>query len=169
MLNSHPSATALQRREHIARLVRSERVQSQDQLQRRLRQLGVTVAQPTLSRDLSALGVVKSPAGYVAADAVTGPVVPEDQREDRLARALREFGLSVRAAGSLVVVRTPPAGAHPMARALDEAGLDDVAGTIAGDDTVFVAAADSAAAGRLARRLSAALGTRRPAPRRARA
>ncbi|HEU4438161.1 MAG TPA: arginine repressor, partial [Methylomirabilota bacterium] len=74
-----------------------------------------------------------------------------------LARAVAEFVLSVRAAASLVVVRTPPAGAHPLARALDEADLPDVVGTIAGDDTVFVATAGPAAALRLERRLRAPL------------
>ena len=59
----------------------------------------------------------------------------------------------MRAAASLVVVRTPPAGAHPLARALDEADLPDVIGTIAGDDTVFVATSGPTAALRLERRL----------------
>lgn len=97
------------------------------------------------------------------------PLAPAAMRQEQLHRTLREFALSVRAAGSLVVVRTPPAGAHPMARALDEADLTDVAGTIAGDDTVFLATPGAAAAGRLARRLSAAVEGRRPAPRRAHA
>jgi transcriptional regulator of arginine metabolism len=65
--------------------------------------------------------------------------------------------LSVRAAASLVVIRTPPAGAHPLARALDEADLPDLVGTIAGDDTVFVAATGPTAALRLERRLRAPL------------
>ncbi len=71
--------------------------------------------------------------------------------------------LSVRAASSLVVVRTPPAGAHPLARALDEADLPEVVGTIAGDDTVFVAATGPATARLLERRLRAPLGARKGA------
>ena len=71
--------------------------------------------------------------------------------------------LSVRAASSLVVIRTPPAGAHPLARALDEADLPEVVGTIAGDDTVFVAASGPAAARLLERRLRAPLGARQRA------
>jgi transcriptional regulator of arginine metabolism len=74
-----------------------------------------------------------------------------------------EFVVSVRAAASLVVVRTPPAGAHPLARALDEADLPEVVGTIAGDDTVFVAATGPAAARLLERRLRAPLGGRKRA------
>ena len=63
--------------------------------------------------------------------------------------------LSIRPAGSLVVVKTPPASAHPVARALDEAQLAGVAGTIAGDDTVFVATPGDGAARALARRMAA--------------
>lgn len=169
MENIHSTRTTLQRRAAIARLVRAERVHSQEELQQRLRRQGITVAQPTLSRDLRSLGLLKSATGYVVPDPAPAPFVPADRRQDVLDRTLREFVLSARAAGSLVVVRTPPAGAHPVARALDESDVADVVGTIAGDDTVFVATAGAAAAGRLARRLSSALGSRRSAPRRARA
>lgn len=169
MENIHVPGTALRRRDAIVRLVSSERVRSQEDLQRRLRRRGILVAQPTLSRDLRSLGLVKSPSGYMAPAPAPSPLAPAAMRQEQLHRTLREFALSVRAAGSLVVVRTPPAGAHPVARALDEADLTDVAGTIAGDDTVFLATPGAAAAGRLARRLSAAVEGRRPAPRRAHA
>jgi transcriptional regulator of arginine metabolism len=130
-------------------------VRSQEDLQRRLRRQGIVVAQPTLSRDLRALGLAKTAVGYVAA-APPAPA-PAEAREGLLDRAMSVFVLSVRAAGSLVVVRTPPAGAHPLARALDEALLPDVVGTIAGDDTVFVATPGPSAALRLERRLRAPL------------
>lgn len=139
------------RRQAILAVVGKGGVRSQDDLQRRLRRRGILVAQPTLSRDLKALGLAKTPTGYVAAP---GPAsVPAEARQDTLDRAVAEFVLSVRAAASLVVVRTPAAGAHPLARALDEALLPDVVGTIAGDDTVFVATPGPSAALRLERRL----------------
>jgi transcriptional regulator of arginine metabolism len=130
-------------------------VRSQEDLQRRLRRQGIVVAQPTLSRDLKALGLAKAPTGYVTAPAPA--FVPAEARQGTLDRALGEFVLSVRAAASLVVIRTPPAGAHPLARALDETELSDVIGTIAGDDTVFVATPGPSAALRLERRLRAPL------------
>jgi transcriptional regulator of arginine metabolism len=143
------------RRQAILTVVGEGGVRSQDDLQRRLRRRGILVAQPTLSRDLKALGLAKTPTGYVAAP---GPAsVPVEARQEALDRAVAEFVLSVRAAASLVVVRTPAAGAHPLARALDEALLPDVVGTIAGDDTVFVATPGPAAALRLERRLRAPL------------
>lgn len=156
----------LRRRNEILALVREGAVHSQEELQRQLRRRGVVVAQPTLSRDLRALGLAKSAAGYVAPPA--GVFVPADARHAALDRTLREFTLEVRAAASLVVLRTPPAGAHPLARALDEADLGEVMGTIAGDDTVFVATPGPSAALRLERRFRAALTPRR-APERARA
>ena len=113
------------------------------------------MAQPTLSRDLKDLGLAKTAGGYVVpggeASATEGDL--RTRREERLERALREWVLGVKAAGNLVVVKTPPAAAHPVARALDEAALEGVVGTIAGDDTIFLAAATVAAAQRLARRL----------------
>ncbi|HSB43055.1 MAG TPA: arginine repressor [Methylomirabilota bacterium] len=139
------------RRREILALVGRGGVRSQEELQRRLRQRGIRVAQPTLSRDLKALGLAKTPTGYVAHPA--GAFVPAEARVAALDRAVGEFVLSVRAAASLVVVRTPPAGAHPFARAVDEAELPEVVGTIAGDDTVFVAATGLAAARRIERRL----------------
>lgn len=143
------------RRQAILAVVGEGGVRSQEDLQRRLRRRGILVAQPTLSRDLKALGLAKTPTGYVAAPAAA--FVPVEARQGTLDRAVGEYVLSVRAAASLVVVRTPPAGAHPLARALDEAALPDVVGTIAGDDTVFVATPGPSAALRVERRLRAPL------------
>ena len=153
-MNTYPVGHGNRRRQAILALVDEGGVRSQEDLQRRLKRRGIEVAQPTLSRDLKALGLAKTPAGYVTA---AGTFVPAEAREGALARAVAGFALSVRAAASLVVVRTPPAGAHPLARALDEAELPDVVGTIAGDDTVFVATPGPTAALRLERRLRAPL------------
>lgn len=145
----------MRRRHEILRVVREGAVRSQEEIQRRLRRRGIAVAQPTLSRDLKALGLAKTPAGYVTPGGVA--FVPAHMRHQVLDRLLGESVLSVQAAASLVVIRTPPAGAHPLARALDEADLGPVVGTVAGDDTVFVATPGAAAARRLERRLRAAL------------
>lgn len=155
-MNSH--ATALRRRDEILKLIRDGAVHSQEELQHRLARRGIDVAQPTLSRDLKDLGLAKTSGGYVVpGEESTTEVELRARSGERLERALREWVLGVRAAGNLVVVRTPPAAAHPVARALDEAALDGVVGTIAGDDTIFLAAATVAAANRLARRLEPGL------------
>jgi transcriptional regulator of arginine metabolism len=149
-------------------VVRDGRPRSQEDLQQRLAARGIVVAQPTLSRDLRALGFVKTPTGYatgvgpVAPDRLAAAPGPAPRRagaiQESAARALRDFALSVQAAGSLVVVRTPPAAASTVARALDEAALPGVVGSIAGDDTIFLATDGPLAARRIERRLLAPLG-----------
>jgi transcriptional regulator of arginine metabolism len=155
-MNIHSPAAVLRRREEILRIVDQEAIHSQEALAERLSARGWKVAQPTLSRDLRELGLAKSPRGYARPGAAP-PDALRAQRESNLAnldRTVREFVLSVTPAGTLVVLRTPPAGAHPVARALDEAALPEVIGTIAGDDTIFLAAASPPKAQRLARRLA---------------
>src|SRR5262245_43906765 len=159
MQNIYSTGDGVRRRSEILRLVEAGGLRSQEAIRRGLRQRGIAVAQPTLSRDLKALGLAKTPAGYVTSP--SGQFVPAERRHQALERALREFALSVRVAASLVVIRTPPAGAHPLARVLDEADVDDVVGTIAGDDTVFVATPGPAVALRLENKLRAPLARRR--------
>jgi transcriptional regulator of arginine metabolism len=156
-VNSYSTGPTLRRRQAILGLVRSGSVRSQEDLQARLRRQGIAVAQPTLSRDLKALGLAKTAAGYhLPSDPPTGDGA--GTAAAALDRVLRELALDVRAAGSLVVVRTPPAAASTVARALDEAGLPDLVGTVAGDDTVFLATPGPQPAERLERRLVAPLG-----------
>jgi transcriptional regulator of arginine metabolism len=156
-MNSY--ATALRRRDEILKLIRDGAVHSQEELQHRLARRGIDVAQPTLSRDLKDLGLAKTAAGYVVPGAEASATDGElkARREERLERALREWVLGVETAGNLVVLKTPPAAAHPVARALDEAALEGAVGTIAGDDTIFLAAATDSVAQRLARRLESGL------------
>jgi len=156
-MNEHRDPGSLRRQEAIVDLARSGTVRSQAEFQHLLRKRGIVVAQPTLSRDLRELGLAKTPSGYLVPQGQITQFAPAATRETRLQRALRGSALSVQAAGSLVIVRTPPAAAHPVARALDEAELAGVVGTIAGDDTVFVATAGDSAARALARRLAASL------------
>ena len=155
-MSEYPDGS-LQRRQTILELIRSVTVRSQIDLQQRLRKRGIAVAQPTLSRDLRELGLAKTPRGYVAPDDGVRHFAPARMRAAKLDRTLRGFAISIRAAGSLVVVTTPSAAAQPVARALDEAGVPDVVGTIAGDDTVFVATPSDRAARALARRLTTSL------------
>lgn len=155
-MNNTTAGAAPHRREEILRILREGGVRSQEELAHRLKSRGFVVAQPTLSRDLKDLSVVKTPQGYAVSEDASGMADPR-RREERLTRALRELVVSVEVAGTLVVLRTPPAEAHPVARAIDEAGVAGVAGTIAGDDTIFLAAKSVAAATAVARRLLAPL------------
>ena len=121
------------RQGQILKLVSDGTVTSQDELRRLLVQKGVRVTQATLSRDLQELNLVKTPEGYRVLETGGG-----EAAEPRLARALREFLLDVRGAQNLLVLRTPPGGAQPLAAAFDAGRLEEVVGTVAGDDTVLV-------------------------------
>ncbi len=122
------------RQGQILKLIASEAITSQDELRRRLAQMRLRVTQATLSRDFHELKVVKTAAGYKPLTAVNG----EAAALPPLARALREFLLDLRPASNLLVLKTPPGGAQPLAAAVDAERLKEIAGTIAGDDTVLV-------------------------------
>jgi transcriptional regulator of arginine metabolism len=128
------SATKTFRHGQILRLVSSERISNQEDLRRRLAQQRMRVTQATLSRDLQELKLVKTREGY-RADAA----MPEEAAAvPPLTRALREFLLDIRPAENLLVLKTPPSGAQPLAAAVDAAKFPEIAGTIAGDDTVLI-------------------------------
>src|SRR5271169_6833526 len=104
------------RQGQILKLLTGEAVASQDDLRRQLIHLGVRVTQATLSRDLRELRLVKTVDGYkplAAAKADDAPPVPA------LARALKEFLLDIRPAQNMLVLKTPPGGAQPLAAAVD--------------------------------------------------
>jgi transcriptional regulator of arginine metabolism len=151
-VNINATGNALRRRDEILRLVREAPVRSQEELASLLSARGYSVAQPTLSRDLKDLGLAKSASGYVVPE--TAPAGAPGRALERLSRVLREFTVTIAPAASLVVVKTSAAGADPVARALDEWDDPNVSGTIAGEDTVFVATPGTAEAGALCRRLT---------------
>ena len=75
------------------------------------------------------------------------------ERKDRLRKLFRDLPVEIREAGLLLVIRTLPGSAHAIAAALDRARWPEVAGSIAGDDTLFVAFTDRNSLGRVRRRL----------------
>src|ERR1051325_2706256 len=153
-MNIHAHGEILRRREDILRIIREQSVHSQDALLAALRKHGFKVTQPTLSRDLHEIGVAKSPNGYVAPGdlAAVTPIagfIPQERREERFEQLGGDHVLAAEAADNLVVIKTPVAAAQPVASAIDAAPLDDVLGTIGGDDTIFVALRTAAAADRV--------------------
>jgi transcriptional regulator of arginine metabolism len=145
------------RREVVARLIRGGRIATQDELLWLLRRAGFRATQATLSRDLARLGArrVSRPEGGTSYELAEGP--PGDGLD-----ALRALVAAIAANRSLVVVRTHPGSAPAVARAIDLMNLPEILGTIAGDDTVFVAPARERRARALAARLAEAFGA--PAP-----
>ena len=165
--------TALKRRDEILRLVRQQPVHSQEELLELLAQRGHDVTQPTLSRDLRELGLVKTPSGYAnPAEFAARPVaplafIPADVRTSKLDVTIRDYVISAAIAGTMVVIKTPAAEAQPLAHAFDETDVPGVVGTLGGDDTIFVACTSAKTAAALVRRINAL--TAAPAPRRRRA
>ena len=133
------------RQARIVAVLSSASVHSQTELATLLAADGIEVTQATLSRDLEELGAVKL-RGVAGGPGVY--VVPEDGSPvravcggtGRLARLLGELLVSTDATGNLAVLHTPPGAADYLASAIDRAALPYVVGTIAGDDTIFVAA-----------------------------
>lgn len=129
-MNSHKTF----RHGQILRLVNDQPINSQNDLRRRLAGQRLRVTQATLSRDLQELRLIKTQHGYKQAAAVSEDPTPVPL----LARALGEFLLDIRPAENLLVLKTPPSGAQPLAAAVDGAKFPEIAGTIAGDDTILI-------------------------------
>ena len=138
----------------VLSLIGRKRLGTQQDLLEALEAAGCRVTQATVSRDIRELGLAKErdPLGrqrYVA------PGARRDEPRATLDSLLRQFGRSATAAGNIVVVQCEIGAAPAIARALDRVGHDLVVGTLAGDDTLLVIAADAARARRLARELDA--------------
>ncbi|HYI40542.1 MAG TPA: arginine repressor [Allosphingosinicella sp.] len=140
------------RQKAIADLIRSEPLGSQEEVTARLGGLGFSVTQATVSRDLDQMGAVKVKRGGALSYALPDQAGANDWAAARLQRILTEWLLSIEPAGNLLVLKTPPGSAHLLGVALDQARLDEVAGTISGDDTLFVALKDGVDAGVMASR-----------------
>jgi transcriptional regulator of arginine metabolism len=143
-----------QRQHRIARLLAAHPVTSQGQLVDLLAADGVVATQATVSRDLEELGAVK--VRMAGAEPVYAVPEFEDRiaPEEHLKRVFGDWVVEVAHSGNLVVVRTPPGSAHVVASAVDRAALRDIIGTVAGDDTILVVAAERVGGAKVARRLS---------------
>ncbi len=134
-----------QRQHRIAKLLDDHAVSSQAQLVEILAADGVPVTQATLSRDLEDMGAVKVrvPGGqtlYALPELATERIAPEDH----LRRVLSDWVVEVAHSANVVVLHTPPGCAHVVGSAIDRSGLDEVLGTVAGDDTLLLVASERA-------------------------
>jgi transcriptional regulator of arginine metabolism len=138
----------LYRRNQILELLHHETVATQEELRRKLARRGIQVTQATVSRDIEELGLVKTREGYRLPEAPE-PAPPQPP----LSIVLKEFVREVCQASNLVIVKTHPGNAHTVAVVLDAEQWPEVAGTVAGDDTIFVATARARDAARLRKKL----------------
>ena len=147
------SVTKAERHRQIVELVRNRVIRTQEELVEALRTMDLDVTQATVSRDLHELGVLRihdqDGTRYVATVADADPVTAAA----RLRTAVREHVRTLEFIGNIGVIRTRPSSAPLVASAIDHGNFDEVAGTLAGDDTVIVVARSP----RAARSLSAQL------------
>ena len=125
----------LYRRTQILKLLRTDPEVTQEELRRKLAKRGIQVTQATVSRDMEELGLVKTRSGYRLPDEA-GPAAPV---QPTLQIILKEFLREVGLASNLVVLKTHPGDAQPVAAVLDSQEWPEIVGTVAGDDTVLVA------------------------------
>jgi len=140
------------RQKAILDLVRNREIASQEELLQQLLARKIDVSQSTLSRDIQELGLAKTGGIYavVGADSTQGS-------DDSVRRILREFLNEVAVAQNLVVLKTGVANASTVSLAIDNAGWPEVVGSLAGDDTVFVAVRTTKESQELKRRIMALL------------
>ena len=126
------------RQQAILRLVRDRAISTQSELVEALREEGHDVVQTTISRDIQELGLtkVRAPSGRLV---YAAPGADDADRLRAIGVAMRRYATGVERAGSLVVVTTPSGYASALAQAIDEGGHPGIAGTIAGDNTIFIA------------------------------
>jgi len=129
----------------ILQLVRQQAISTQSELVEALRAAGYDVVQTTVSRDVGELGLVKvrAPSGRLI---YAPPGSGDLDRLRAIEAAMRRYAVATEATGSLVVVTTPSGYANALAQAIDEGAHPRIAGTIAGDNTIFIAAREGTSA-----------------------
>ena len=135
------------RQGQILRVIRNKEVYTQEELARELSLVGIQTTQVTLSRDIREMNLVKTAEGYRP--------LPQETGGPELADVANEYLRDIRVAQNLVVLRTSPGNASPLAVAIDNEESEDVVGTLAGDDTVLVITADNSVAERFRDRMLA--------------
>jgi transcriptional regulator of arginine metabolism len=139
--------TADRRKRHlkILELISTRSVRTQEELADALTAQGWEVTQSSVSRDIAALRLVKVDGAYRRSPRGASPIDPDERR-------IAEGVLTIEPAGeALVVLHTPPGEANRVAVALDRLAWPEVIGSIAGDDTIFLAVKDPAAQRRVLR------------------
>lgn len=131
----------------ILELVRTAKIGSQDELLRGLRAKHIDVSQSTLSRDIQELRLVKTGGLYAV---MSGE---QSRSSEASRRIIREFLLNIDLAQNLVVLKTGPGNASTVSQAIDDEGWPEAIGSLAGENTVFIAARTPRDARKLEKRL----------------
>jgi transcriptional regulator of arginine metabolism len=142
------------RQREIRDLLAQRPIRTQQELAAALRDRGFRATQATISRDVADLGLIKSSQDGVQSYTVPARVTEaETTGEERVRALLHDLPVDIRESGLMLIIKTLPGSAHAIAAALDRTRWPEVVGSIAGDDTVFVAFADRASMQRVRGRL----------------
>ncbi|AOY77075.1 arginine repressor [Clostridium formicaceticum] len=126
----------------ILEIIDNKEIETQEELSEELKKIGLNVTQATVSRDIKELRLIKvmSKSGKYKYATLNSQ---ENILSDRLVRLFKDAILSYDHAGNILVLRTIPAAAQAAASAIDAANMEDIVGTVAGDDTIFVVIRDA--------------------------
>ncbi len=141
------------RRDVIREIIAFRPPANQRELVERLAERGIEADQSTVSRDLREMGAARLPGPdggtvYAFPGEVKAPAAA-----DELRRGLREYLVGLEASGNMVIMRTAPGNAQAMAAILDRNSMEEVAGTVGGDDTILVVVREGHEAGELVEKL----------------
>ncbi|OPX86556.1 MAG: Arginine repressor [Pelotomaculum sp. PtaB.Bin104] len=126
------------RQREILELIGREKIENQRDLAAMLKNAGLDVTQATISRDIKELGIIKIPCGKHLFRYILPADQPASRAEDRLGRLFRDSVVGVDLSENLIVIKTHPGGAQGVALAIDQAGWEEIIGTVGGDDTILV-------------------------------
>ena len=149
-------ANKRQRHDTILEIVGDRVVSSQEDLRKMLLQRGWDVTQATLSRDLRELRLARVPTPEGARYAITDGSIEESRAA--LDTLLPQLFLRIDGVSEMLVLRTVPGGAQPIAAALDGEAWPDILGTVGGDDTILIICRSVAARERVMRRIRSMAG-----------
>ncbi len=138
------------RQGRILDVIRGQQVRSQEALSAILRRDGIDVNQATLSRDIRELSLVKARGGYQPSGELNAAPTDEGLR-----RAFNQYVIRTGISENIVMIRTSPGNAHSVCVVLDAAQWEEVLGTVAGDDTIFVLLRSSRAGKKVLARIRA--------------
>lgn len=144
-------ANKRERHDTILEIINARVVSSQEDLRKLLLQRGWDVTQATLSRDLRELRLARVPTPEGARYAITDGTIEESRAA--LDTLLPQLFLRIEGVSEMLVLRTVPGGAQPIAAALDGEAWSDILGTVGGDDTILIICRSVAARDRVMRRL----------------
>lgn len=139
------------RRAKAIALIKAGVIHSQSDLVKELKKAGFPVTQATASRDLEEIGAVRGRSS--SGESIYKISNTDDESISRTMPIPSDLIISVEASGNLAVVRTPPGGAQLLASSLDHSGINEIIGTIAGDDTVLVVSRKASGGAQLAKEL----------------